>query len=74
MNYIVQEMQTTNGVTSLVPPNVYSTRNEADAKFHTILAAAAVSNVEEHSAIMYTQDGGLVRAETYVHGELPESV
>ena len=71
MNYIVQEIQTTAGATALVTPNVYTDRNQAEAKFHQILAAAAASQVEEHAAIMYTNDGRMVRTECYRHPVAP---
>lgn len=43
------------------------TRDEADATYHTILAAASVSNVAIHSAVMLTGDGGYVCHETHYH-------
>ena len=68
MNYIVIETQTTNGVTAIVPPVIYTDRNQAESKFHQILTSAAVSNVEEHTATMLTTDGRLVRpSECYRH-------
>ena len=73
MNYIVQEIQTTNGVTALTSPFVYADRNAADSKYHTILAAAAISQVEEHGAIMYTHEGVLDKAECYYHGAPAQS-
>lgn len=67
MNYIVLEMQTNNGTTAVVPPIVYSDRNEAESKFHQILAFAATSAVEEHAASLLTHDGRLIRYECYKH-------
>lgn len=74
MTYIVLEMQTNNGVTALVPPVTYTDRNAAEAKFHSILANAAISNVEQHTAVILTNDGRLVRSsECYHHpAEQPE--
>lgn len=71
MNYIVIELQTTGGTTSL-PTNTYSDRNQAESKFHEILKYAAVSQVEDHAAVMLTEDGRLVRQESYKH-VVPES-
>lgn len=68
MTYIVIEMQTNNGTTAIVPPIAYANRQQAEAAFHTILAAAAVSSVEKHTAVMLDQDGRLVRSECYNHG------
>lgn len=73
MTYIVIETQTTGGVTAVVPPVSYTDRNQAEAKLHTVLAAAAVSQVEEHAAMILTSDGRVVRSECYRHpGEDPE--
>lgn len=67
MTYIVIEMQTNNGTTAIVPPISYTDRNAAEANFHSILAAAAVSSVEEHAAMLITNDGHLLRNECYKH-------
>ena len=67
MTYIVIEIQTSNGTTAIVPPFSYTDRNEAEAKFHSILATAAVSSVEEHAAMLATNDGHLLRNECYKH-------
>ena len=37
-----------------------------------ILAAAAVSAVEEHTAVMLTSDGRIVRSECYRHTQAAE--
>lgn len=69
MNYIVKELQTTNGVTAEVPIALTNPadRNEAESKYHTALAAAAISNVDEHCAVILSQDGRLIRGECYKH-------
>ena len=43
------------------------TRNEAEAEFHRILAAAAISNVETHSCIVFTEEGFTVLNQCYKH-------
>lgn len=68
MNYLIVEQQTTNGITAVLTtakPNI----NEAEQKYHTVLAAAAVSNVEVHSAAMLTERGQLVKYECFDHAE-----
>ena len=52
MKYIVIELQTaTDGsVANIV--TVKDTRNEADSTFHSILAAAALSNLPSHAAVL----------------------
>lgn len=76
MNYIVKEFQTSNGVTAEVPITLTDPTNqqEAESQFHLILASAAVSNVEVHSAVILTEDGRNVRNECYRHPvvNLPE--
>lgn len=67
MTYIIIETQTTNGVTAIVTPYATTDRNQAENKYHTVLAAAAVSSVEEHAAMMLTGDGRMVRSECYRH-------
>ena len=67
MTYIVLETQTTSGTTAIVPPAAYTDRNAAEAAFHSILAAAAVSAVEEHAAMLFTSDGRMLRNECYKH-------
>ena len=47
--YIVLEMQTNGGATSIAPAQSFASKNQADAAYHQILAAAAVSNVEKHT-------------------------
>ena len=47
--------------------NAYADRNTAEQKYHTVLAAAAVSALPCHAAAMLTEKGQLVRAEHYVH-------
>lgn len=46
----------------------FDNQNQADAKFFTVLAAAAVSNVPKHSVTLLHEDGFVIRNETYVHG------
>ena len=71
MTYIVIEMQTSNGVTAIVPPVTFTDRNEAEGRFHSILSVAATSAVEEHAVVMITSDGRVVRNEVYRHPVTP---
>lgn len=66
MNYIVIELQTTNGSTANIVTS-HATRESAEAKFHQILASAATSSVETHAAVLLAEDGRSVRAEHYIH-------
>jgi len=66
MSYIVIELQTNNGTTANIV-TTYPTREEAESKYHTILAAAAVSNVEIHAATILTPDGFQLMSKAYNH-------
>ena len=72
MNYIIIESQT-NGTTTSVLKTVKADYNEAEQQYHTVLAAAAVSNVEIHAATMLTENGKMVKYECYDHRQ-PEPV
>lgn len=74
MTYIILEMQTNNGTTAIVPPASYTDRNQAESAFHSALAVAAVSSVEEHAVVMVTGDGHLIRNECYTHYPEPVTV
>ena len=54
--FIVIEMQT-NGETTAVLNNAFTDRNLALQKYYTVLAAAAVSQVEVHTAILVDELG-----------------
>ena len=71
MNYIVIEMQTTNGETAAIH-NVYTSFPPAEQAYHTVLAAAAVSAVPLHSASMLNERGQLIKYECYEHGQEEE--
>ena len=60
--FIVLEIQNTS-----VLVNDYNTRNEGENKYHTILAYAAVSSLEKHSAVMLTNEGEYIKSECFVH-------
>ena len=65
--YIVMEIQSDGSTAnSIITP--YDNRNTAENKYHTILAAASVSAVPKHSAVMLTDDGTRLKGETYYHG------
>lgn len=45
----------------------YDNQNTAENKFYTVLAAAAISNIPKHSAVLLHEDGFVIRNETYIH-------
>ena len=71
MNYIIIELQTNEGVTSPIV-NTYTSYPLAEQAYHTILAAAAVSQITIHSASMLTERGNLVKYECYDRREPEE--
>jgi hypothetical protein len=67
MNYLVVEMQTSaDGVLSHLE-TVHKTKAEAEQKYHQILSYAAVSNLPYHSAIIISEKGEWIAADTYPH-------
>lgn len=69
MSYIVIEIQTNeNGeIGQLV--SIFPDRNNAEMKYHQILAAAAISEIPSHAAVMLTNDGRMVKHEVYYHSQ-----
>lgn len=70
--YIVIELQTNADGTVGNLVYQYASRDEAESKFHYILAAAAVSTLPVHAAVMLTNAGTMVKSEYYRHGGEPE--
>ena len=69
--FIVMEIQTSTTVATIV--NSYADRNTAEQKYHQILAAAAVSDVPKHGAVMLTDEGVRLKGECYIHEEEAEA-
>lgn len=68
MIYIVLEIQSTGETASVIPWSFVNDFEGAMAKFHTILAAAAISSVPMHSAVIIDDQGHVVKAaETFRH-------
>jgi hypothetical protein len=65
--YIVIELQKNaeGQVANLV--TAHNTLAEAESKFYTILAAAAVNEVPVHSAIIVSEEGFPVKHQCYKH-------
>ncbi len=64
--FIVIEMQTNGGEVATII-NKYTDLNQAYQKYYTVLAAAAVSNVEVHTAVILTETGKVVASEHFAH-------
>ena len=69
--YVVLEIQKGDTVATLA--NAYETENLANQQYHTILAAASVSNVPVHSAIILAEDATPIKYESFTHPSEPES-
>lgn len=65
--YIVLELQTNADGTVGTLVNNYTSRNDAEARYHTILAAAAVSSVPVHAAAMMSEEGFPLMNQAYRH-------
>lgn len=70
--YIVIELQTNNGKTANIV-NTYADLNTAYQKFHTILAAAAVSSVEVHTAVILNEVGNTIASGHFAHAKENEA-
>lgn len=67
MKYIVIELQkNAEGQVSNIVTE-HSTLAEAESKYYSILASAAVSNIPVHSAIIVSEEGFPVKNNCYKH-------
>lgn len=66
--YIIIELQTTNGQTANIV-QTRATKDEAMSVYHQILAAAAISSVEYHTAIVVDKEGRYIARECYKHSK-----
>ena len=66
MKYIVIEIQKVADGTVAIPPiNTYDSFFEALSRYHTILAAAAVSSVPVHTCVVLNEVGQEIRMDSY---------
>lgn len=72
MKFLVTEIQKFEGGAISTPSYAYDDRDHAEAKFYTILATAAVSELPLHAAIMYTEEGTPIMNKHYYHIPEPE--
>lgn len=69
MKYFVEEIQTyTDGPAAQLPFGPLD-EAEAEQKYHTCLAAAAVSGLPCHAVTMLDAEGRLIKREKYSHKE-----
>lgn len=65
--YIVIEIQTNADGTVGAIVTQWNDQQQAESKFHNILAYAAGSDLPVHSAVLLTNDGLMLRNESYTH-------
>lgn len=65
--FIVIEIQKTDKISTLV--YAFDNRNDAESKYYSILAVAAVSKVPMHSAVILTDSGKELMHNSYEHEE-----
>ena len=65
MNFVIIEMQTTNGSTAIVTPASYDNNISAEAAFLTKCAAARVSGLDVHSVTLLDEEGKVVARKCY---------
>lgn len=65
---IILEIQHSNDGTTATICTAYTDQSIAEQKYHQVLAAAAVSTVNVHSAVMLDDTGNRLKGETYYHG------
>ena len=68
--YSIIELQTTGGVTAHIYQTA-DTRELAMSKYHMVLAAAAVSQVEYHTCMVVDEKGQYLARECYEHRPEP---
>ena len=75
MTYIVTELQTNREGATANITTAYTDRYQAEQKYHSILATAAVSNVYIHAATILDMYGSVIKSEYYQHetAEVEES-
>jgi len=66
MNYLVLELQTTNGVTSSLTYQ-FNELPLAEQKYYLTLASAAISEVDVHSAVLLNEVGETLKFDSYNH-------
>ena len=67
MKIIVTEIQKFEDGAMSTPSYAYDSQLSAEAKYHAILAGAAVSALPVHAAIMFSEEGFPLKHECYKH-------
>jgi len=67
MKYLVVEIQTFPEGNISTPTYAYDNRLSAEAKYHAILSAAAVSKLPRHACVLMTSEGRSLMSQCYTH-------
>lgn len=67
--YVVIELQKMSDTQLANIVTAHNTLQEAESKYHQVLASAAISHVPLHSCVMLNEDAYLVKSESYSHEE-----
>lgn len=73
MKILVTEIQTFASGQIATPSYAYDNRQSAEAKYHAILSAAAVSALPMHACMMFNADGSPIKHEVFRHEVQPET-
>lgn len=65
--YIVMEIQLNNDGKIGTLINQYENIREAESKYHTILASAALSSLPKHTALIMTEEGMVEQARCFIN-------
>ena len=65
--YLVIEMQKQSDGSIAQICTTYTDRNTAEQKYHEILSYAAVSTLPIHTAVILSEEGNLIKKESYRH-------
>ena len=57
MAFIIQEIQTTNGIPAFLPQEAYQDRQAAESAFYFKCGYAVASSVPVHTVMTYTEEG-----------------
>lgn len=71
MKYIVMEIQTAADETVATLVTQKDTLSEAQSTYYTILAAAAISQIPYHAAVLLTSEGITLMSLGFDHREVP---
>ena len=70
--YTVVEIQTNADGTVGNIVHAYANRAEAEHEYHLALAAAAISSLPIHAAVLLTNEGFMEKHERYIHEQAEE--